>query len=537
MKNIGFVVFLAAVMACSLVVSVHATAQDSKIVSVTVYSDRAMVTRSAEVDLQSGANEVTIGNLPAFIIEESIRAGVKQAGAKITGIQVKKIFLEGSIEERIKKLESEIRKLEDLDKELLDKKGVLESSRKFLESFARYSSEKVEKEMALQKMDLQTWKDALNFMSTSMNKANEDLQGIAAEQRSVKEKLQALHRERAQIGYSKNLEKKVVTVTIEADKKTRSDLALSYVVMGARWSPEYDARALTSSKEIELVYKAAVSQNTGEDWDGVELVLSTAKPVVGAKAPELQPWYINIVEPVLSMKNFDALGVGRSQPMMKEEKATIANQVAAYSVPVTNMVSMVFNIQKKGTIPSDGSSHKVTIAKELLKSAFEYVAVPKITPLAFLRTEVENSSLYTFLAGPVNVFQDIDYVGRSILAQVVPGDTFVFDLGVDENIKCKRDLLGKKKEFLLFGKERIRYSYRITVESFKKTTEKITIIDQIPVSQDERVAIKILKIVPDQVSDEKGEIKWEFQINPGEKKELYLDFCIDYPKGIIVSGL
>jgi hypothetical protein len=45
----------------------------SRIDAVTVYPDRAMITRTADVDLFSGKQELIIDNLPAYIIDDSVR--------------------------------------------------------------------------------------------------------------------------------------------------------------------------------------------------------------------------------------------------------------------------------------------------------------------------------------------------------------------------------------------------------------------------------------------------------------------------------
>ncbi|MGB5107525.1 MAG: DUF4139 domain-containing protein [Candidatus Zixiibacteriota bacterium] len=45
----------------------------------------------------------------------------------------------------------------------------------------------------------------------------------------------------------------------------------------ATWSPSYDA-CLLDSNRVEISYFAQVVQRTGEDWNDVELTLSTAQP-------------------------------------------------------------------------------------------------------------------------------------------------------------------------------------------------------------------------------------------------------------------
>lgn len=60
---------------------------------------------------------------------------------------------------------------------------------------------------------------------------------------------------------------------------------LEYQVAAARWAPSYVARLDGERATLEL--RAAVAQDTGEDWTGVALRLSTAEPEQFGALPEL----------------------------------------------------------------------------------------------------------------------------------------------------------------------------------------------------------------------------------------------------------
>jgi uncharacterized protein (TIGR02231 family) len=71
-----------------------------------------------------------------------------------------------------------------------------------------------------------------------------------------------------------------------------------------------------------------------------------------------------------------------------------------------------FEIPRVATIQSDNSPHKVTIGLINLKPDFEYESVPKITPYAYIKAKVINSSEYSLLAGSANVFLDNNFVAK-----------------------------------------------------------------------------------------------------------------------------
>jgi hypothetical protein len=62
-------------------------------------------------------------------------------------------------------------------------------------------------------------------------------------------------------------------------------LTLEYIVPGARWAPTYVARLSDGAASLEL--RAVIAQETGEDWRGVKLALSTAGALSWTELPEL----------------------------------------------------------------------------------------------------------------------------------------------------------------------------------------------------------------------------------------------------------
>ncbi|HXE97567.1 MAG TPA: DUF4140 domain-containing protein, partial [Dongiaceae bacterium] len=106
-----------------------------RITAVTVYPDRALTTRTAELDLKPGSYLVTFDSLPALLQDDSVRvSGKGSAGVTIVGLEVKKAFLEQSGEKRVKELDEEIRALELRSGGLDAKKAGLNSQKAFLES-------------------------------------------------------------------------------------------------------------------------------------------------------------------------------------------------------------------------------------------------------------------------------------------------------------------------------------------------------------------------------------------------------------------
>jgi len=86
--------------------------------------------------------------------------------------------------------------------------------------------------------------------------------------------------------------------------------------------------------------------------------------------------------------------------------------------------------------------------------------------------------------------------------------------------------------------KRITYEYLITVQNNKKTAERVIVVDQVPLSRNEKIVVKVLAPDGKEVKPtEEGSLKWTLELKPAEKRELTIKFTVDYPKDVDVSGL
>jgi uncharacterized protein (TIGR02231 family) len=322
------------------------------------------------------------------------------------------------------------------------------------------------------------------------------------------------------------------------------DLVLRYTVPGTSWSPSYDARVSSTDHSAQLGYFGLVRQGTGEDWKAVDLTLSTARPSLGGAAPILNPWIVQQRE----YQPSQPIPMAARQMRLKGEvgiagaaDATVAQEAAFAEAQIANQAtSASFHIQTPTTVPSDNSPQKVPVTSVALATAPEYSATPKHVAAAFLTTKVTNNSDFPLLAGPMNVFLDDTFVASSSLPSVMPGEKFDLALGADEGIAIKRKLNNRFTEDtgLVNKSKKITYDYTISVQNNKKTAEKIVVVDQVPVSRHEKIAVKVIAPTEREAKpDAEGTIKWTLSLNPGEKRDLPLKFSIEYPADFPIVGL
>ncbi|KAG8976393.1 hypothetical protein FRB90_009181, partial [Tulasnella sp. 427] len=459
--------------------------------------DRAEVRRIVPVELKIGQNEVNIERLPNAIDRDSIRVeGLGNATIfdviynppPTENYETKKSL---SINEELRALEKKIQSLKSEQDILNDQKRVL----------ADYS-----KTLDAEQTDVATLSNFLAVYKERRSKIHSDLQALQEElsdaEKAAAEKRKALKEDDA----SKQRTVKI-TVIVHAEEDGKAELSLWYVVYGASWTPMYDLRATisTSSKEsssIALQYRASISQSTGEDWDEVDLTLSTASPQLGTDIPSLGPYKIGppyVPQP----KSFGSMKKRKTSSMIQPVMEYSANVQYDFPPPqplegmtyatasaVEGATSTTFVIAGRSSIPSDGDqggqTHKVSIAFIDLQASLEWVTIPKLQQTAFLRCQVKNTSQYVFLPGPSSVFMDNNFICKSSMPAVSLQESFSTSLGIDPSVKITYHPLQKKTKTsagnLLSSKTDITsFTQRITIKNTRSTAvSPLFVKDQIP---------------------------------------------------------
>jgi len=530
---------------------------DSRITEVTVYPDSAMVSRMSSLKLSPGVQKIIFSNIIPQIDENSLKVSATPSQAvKILGAEVKKEFLKEESAEKVKKLQKELQNLNDEKKRLEFDRQAIAEEKQFLDSVRLFSQGQIPKDLVTKMPAAKDLDDTLKFLGTRIKENYTKAMDSELATRDLQKKIEVVERELAQVSGPGGKLKRSIEVEIEVLKPASLDLSISYLVRGAFWQPLYDARASVEKQEVELVSYALIKQATGEDWQEVKLALSTARPAIGGRMPDVSPWFIRPFAPVLMYDKKEMRRAKRtmapSQTMeegLMSEIAWDANsepEVEKYAKAQEKGVAIIYQLPRKATVKSDGSEHKLPVSAQSLKADFEYSAYPRLAPYAYLGSKVTNAKDLQLLNGRVNIFLSGDFVGLSSIDNIGPGEEFDLYLGVDENVKIKREQVEKKvDETLIAGipspTKKITYTYKLTVENYKLKKINTKLFEAIPVSQDDRVKVKVTQVslepkVKDW-KDRKGIWLWEIALEPKEKREIIYTYIVEHPREMQVEGL
>jgi uncharacterized protein (TIGR02231 family) len=508
----------------------------SEIVVVTVYSDRALVTRRGVVDLTGIEQELIITPVPMTLETESVRvSGTGTVGVRLVGVSSDRIYTTEPVAERVAHLTRQIQQLEAEKRHLQAQVDALALQSSFIAGLREKTEEPFAQSLSRKNLSLSETLDFLNFIGSQYSEYAIASGECKTQQQELDKQLQALHTSLQIIQTPHPKESFNLVVAVEVAGEGKFELEVSYIVNRASWTPLYDLRFSTTS-------------------DIVHLTLSTAKPGLGTLPPKLEPWYIDAPRPQLLQRHrFTAQPP--LLPTIPEPPASAAradwqeeDEVVEDSlIPAETVIAEVskegsvvtFKLNSGGNIPSDGAPHKTTIFNDNYPCSFDYVAMPRLVSFAYLQANVKNSlNGATLLPGKANIFRDNVFVGTTQLDNIAPGQEFKLNLGIDEGLKIERDLVERLVDKrLISNQRRITYSHRLIVTNLLDKEVNVKLTEQLPVSRNEQIKVRLSRSNPPIQLGEMGILEWQLTLPPQERREIYYQFNVEHPPDLMVVGL
>ncbi|QLQ39081.1 DUF4139 domain-containing protein [Micromonospora robiginosa] len=516
---------------------------EAPVVGVTVYPDRARVTRRAGLRLAAGEHRVRVTPLPLGLRRDSIRVGGRGA-ATVLGVDVRTRHLPSSGDVQVVGLEQRRRELAEELAEIEDADGIEERRGEFLDRLAERAGGTYARALAAgdaQPADVAAFADSVAAQAADSRGRRREL---ARRRTELAEETAAVERDLDATRGKREPDHLVaeVTVAVESDD-AEVELELTYLVDGARWQPSYDLRLVDDT--MTVTWFALVSQSTGEDWPECDLRLSTARPAAATGVPELATWYLDRFRPPSPRAATADMPLGMPPPAAPAGGGGLARS-AAPRPPVRESVAEVeqgvsaatYRPARPVAVPADGSAHRATVAVLELPTRLDHVTAPVRAAEAHLRATVRNTSDHTLLAGPAAVFHGADFVAATRLPVWAPGEEIELALGVDDRLRVERKLLRRAETKATLGSTRRReVEYRITVANHTPRPATVEVRDQLPVSRDEAVVVRETALTPPPAErTELGEVTWRLTLAPGDSGEITLGFRVELARGVEVTG-
>jgi uncharacterized protein (TIGR02231 family) len=514
----------------------------SAIDAVTVFPDGANVTRVITLDLPAGDSTVVARDFPLTLDKSSLRVE-GAAGAKLTI---------GAIDARqpgpvapadLPELDKRIEALNDARADLDGAIAAAAARRKFAERFAEASPAGLgEKGEA---RPLAEWRAAFSAVADEVAAADTATRDAERKQRDIDREIARLEADRASKPPSK-LEVRVQLASVEATKAT---LRVTYAVSNARWTPLYDARLDTGTKDrkpaLELVRRAEITQATGEDWPNVALDVSTVRVARGGSAPELG----TLIAQYPQLKKADAMSsLAGAVRMQREFAAAPAPTSAAEPAPAqpaeeqqaaadVSGFQVMFKIPGRVSLSANEGAKSLRISSAAIAPELAIRAAPVVDPTAFLEASFQQAEDAPLLPGRIAIYRDGAFVGRGRMQAAGKDETVHLGFGADDKVKIERSIVKRSEGstgLIVTTSKTDERSFKTAVRNGHDFPIRVAIQDQLPVSENEEIQVEMLPATTPptatNVNDKRGVLEWAFEAKPGEVKDIAFSWRVRWPK-------
>jgi uncharacterized protein (TIGR02231 family) len=514
----------------------------SAVDAVTVYPDGASVTRIITLDLPAGENSAVLKDFPLTLDPSSLRVE-GEAGAKLTIGAIDARPPRDAPPVNLPDLYKHLEALKDQRDDLQDAMNAAAERRKFVVRFAEASPVGIgDKGEARPIAD---WRAAFAAVGEEVASVDTAIRDAERKQRELDREIARLEQDRVQ----KPPSKMEVRIELASAAATKATLRVTYIVRNARWMPLYDVRLDTGAKDrkpaLELVRRAEITQDTGEDWSNVALAVSTVRTARGGKAPDLNSLIVQYPQPPRPVASVSApapapedrvrqfrFSGGASGVLPANEKAD--EQQAAAEV---GGFQVVFKIPGRVSVGASEGAKSLRVATATIAPDLAVRSAPALDPTAFLEASFAQSEDAPLLPGRIAIYRDGVFVGRGQMTAASKNETVRLGFGADDKVKIERTVVKRNEGsagLILTTSKTDERSFKTAIRNGHDFPIRMAIEDQLPVSENEDIQVEMLPSTTPptatNVRDKRGVLEWAFEAKPGEARDIAFAWRVRWPK-------
>ena len=517
----------AAALASALCVA-SGFAADTAIKRVTLYPGVAAVERVTNVT--QGMNEVKFSCLPLTFDSNSLRVEADD-GIRFGDVSVKTVEAALATECGVGPQTQKIRELEDKRAQVAAERSAHEIALNYVKSLgAAEGAARTAVVPASIEATTESMRRAVMTSLVKQQQLSRQLEDIDGQLAVLKAQNQSSAKKAAQY--------REVLVRVAATKS--GAMRLNYQVSGPGWIPSYRATLDSTGNTVRMERLAVVSQNSGEDWAGVQLILSTAQPRQNVTPPSPLAWQINVLPPVVVAQSM-AYPAAPAAAMAPMSRNAMANAESVFDASVfEGTYSTEFSIAQPVDLASNDQRTSLSLGTQSMSARVFSRIVPSQAASAFVMAEIKRPE-GVWIPGNLQLFRDNALVGNSTWNVGSEADiTLAF--GRDESLRVSVDPEKKNTSTAGFtGSKQVQtYARAFSIENLRKTAASIEVIEASPVAINAEVEVQS-KFAPEPTQNDwkamRGVNTWTQNLNAGQSATFKADYTVTYPKEMRVIGL
>ncbi len=538
----------------------------STVKKVTVFSDRARVTRRAMAHVTTEPTIFAFRKLPGWVDDGSVR--VAASAGRIVDVRVERSFLARATDEKWKRAEARHQALTNQLAALADETSVLDAQKAQIESIKAFSLEKITKDTTIGEISVESYGDVLSFITASLRATAKARREVARKRDKIAPEFAASSRTLEELKSLRKLEETTVLVTLQSSQDAQSTVDLTYMMPGATWEPKHELRvSTTDAKKVEVISFAVVTQTSGEDWGNAELSFSTQSSVQAVRIPELEALTLGDTHTATRTLTSKTSSFVRAQQAYQSQnqlwnkinrksrhrrdresfEQTYQKNSQYLEVIQGKTIKIFETLRNRGTtahytamaaptVRGDGHSVRMRIGHSTLESQQKIVAVPEQSLNAARTLEMTNASGQSLLPGKVALYQDGTFLGMTEIDFIAQGESFALFVSVADHLKLSRKLDRKLSSIVRKRRNRMKLAFIVTVENLSDKKTSVTLADRIPVSENRDIKIDNIRISDAGKPDSRGLLHWELTLKPKEKRQFRVSYQVEYPSELVLEA-
>lgn len=532
MKNILFAFTLCVMTSVYADASFHRITVQHEPASATVYQSGALVTRTADVQLKKGRNIIVFANIPDNINTGTIRMAERSAALPCS---IRSISWERATSTLYRN--DELRKLtaakNELEQKIRQKKDTVEVQTKtlaLLDQYRTLHADAVSEQGHTSGKNDKSWKSSRDALLKRYQRVLQEKRNTESGIKDLQQELKQIEAKLRSCSEGVTARRISVLVTADAPAASKATLQITYLTHAASWTPRYQAKVISGSNTLDLEYSGAVKQKTGEPWNNIELILSTAPVRISATPPKIKSWVLfgapqqkgKSARKIVTVESADC-----AMPMLAAAGAPVTNDMVKVSKK-GDAASVTYTLPGKYTIADGDQESSFVITRRTFKTDYRIEAIPELRKNAFICAEFHNDSPFLLLPGAVAISRDSGYIGTSELPLTAQGGKNKLYAGAVDGVSMssKRIQNYRKTEGVVNKEE---CTYETWCSTLINTSNKSITLDlkqRIPVSEVEEVKITLQRQTTRgyHLDAKTGFITWKLTLKPGELKKINLAY-------------
>lgn len=331
-------------------------------------------------------------------------------------------------------------------------------------------------------------------------------------------------------------------LTYWSPQKEVLPLRVELVAPTTSWSLFYRIRAFPAAGQVRVQRWASVSNLSGEDWKGLAVTLSTARPSRTAHLPPFSSWYLDFMAPLRPAKAAgpELQTLSKDEPAPEERGGDhFAEETFALPLPAVSeqILSRTYELGRQ-TLPTGQRNTQFFLKEDTLLAQFQFFVNAPEETRAYLRAALPPEGFTLWEKAPATLEVEGQEAGTIDWPPPYAEDTLWLDLGPTDRVQVRRtETLNRRESRLTGGTVSHRFAYTLRIEHFYPVPIRLTVWDRLPVSRHSDIKVQPEDLAGALLEETTGKLRWDLRLSPGEVWEKTFRFTVKYPKGKLISGL